>query len=533
MAASEPTPVSVEGPLTPSSEPDVRGQVLNGYRVGQLVAEGGTSWVFEAVQPDIGRKAAVKVLKGDIAHDEEWRARFLREAQVVASVTNRNVAEIWNYGTLADGRQYLMMPLLTGEALDEHLRRVGHLSVESTLSIVEQVLGGLAEVHQKGIVHRDVKPGNVFLVREHDGELIARVMDFGIATGRVVKLETANGDLQQSTIAGTPTYVAPEQAMGLAVSARSDLYSLGVMMFEMLAGVTPFITYPGQPLPELLRMHTSQPPPDLAKLVKVPVGVAALVRELLEKDPARRPPSAEAVRTRVRQLRQGALAPTAAAASGVLEVGPESYRPTEKELASSPAQAAADTPSRAVAVAAAVALLVGVVGLAVAISRRDTVPRDSVVVPPPAPNPALAKTEPMKPVLPSPEVATPVPVGSVAPPVARQAPSVPPPPMSPPLPTAAKPKATFKPKRGSVIEITAVAACADLERWRVDEKDRADDIATRVRELLGAQQLPSDEVARRLETLRAVRAGIASAKTADQCLAASRALTTWAERNGL
>lgn len=317
------------------------GSDINGYRVDKLLDQGGMSWVYEAVHPEIGRRAAVKVLKAEGHNDAESRNRFLLEAKAVAALTNKHVVEIWNYGILPDGRQYLMMPLLEGEALDRYLSRMQTLPPAQALQIIEQALNALSEAHKKNIVHRDVKPGNIFLVREHTGELLVKVMDFGLAAARPVAMPEGDGPAKASWVAGTPCYVAPEQAKGLAASPAADLYALGVTLYELLAGEPPFPDSPSQPVAELLRKHLSEPPPPLSRKVSnLPEGVEDFINSLLEKEPEKRPASADLARTQVQRLLKR-MASDATSVKGISMPSHSGLQPvrqaTEKVLGPPPA----------------------------------------------------------------------------------------------------------------------------------------------------------------------------------------------------
>jgi serine/threonine-protein kinase len=298
-AQSEPPSVVVE-----SSDPLI-GLNLGGFVVKKLLASGGMGLVYEALHEQIGRRAAVKVLKPEVAADQEWTRRFLTEAQALASLKNKNLIEVLNFGKTPDGREYLMMEFLEGEALDHYLHRMGALAPAVALGLTDQILNGLSEAHKKGIVHRDLKPANVFLLREHSGELLVKVIDFGLARQEPVRLLDVGLALPKapdgaSLRAGTPEYIAPEQAQGRTVDHAADLYSLGIMLFEMLTGQLPF---EASSVTELLQKHLSEKPPRISSLVNnLPEGIEELVDGLLEKDPAHRPSSADAVRVQVQRL---------------------------------------------------------------------------------------------------------------------------------------------------------------------------------------------------------------------------------------
>lgn len=278
---------------------------LGGFVVKKLLAAGGMGLVYEALHEQIGRRAAVKVLKPEVAADQEWTRRFLTEAQALASLKNKNLIEVLNFGKTPDGREFLMMEFLEGEALDHYIQRMGALAPAVALGIAEQILNALSEAHKKGVVHRDLKPSNVFLLREHSGELLVKVIDFGLARQEPVKLLDAALSLPKapdgaSLLAGTPEYIAPEQAQGLKVDHAADLYSLGIMLYEMLTGSLPF---EAESVTSLLQKHLSERPPHLSSQVNnLPEGIEELVEQLLEKEPEKRPGSADAARVMVQRL---------------------------------------------------------------------------------------------------------------------------------------------------------------------------------------------------------------------------------------
>ena len=245
------------------------------------------------------------MLKPEVAQDEEWTRRFLTEAQALASLKNKNLIEVLNFGKTPDGREFLMMEFLEGEALDGYIQRMGALAPAVALGIAEQILNALSEAHKKGVVHRDLKPSNVFLLREHSGELLVKVIDFGLARQEPVKLVDSALALPKapdgaSLLAGTPEYIAPEQVQGLKVDHAADLYSLGIMIFEMLTGSLPF---EAESVTALLQKHLSERPPKLSSQVNnLPEGIEELVDGLLQKEPGKRPSSADAARVQVQRL---------------------------------------------------------------------------------------------------------------------------------------------------------------------------------------------------------------------------------------
>lgn len=278
---------------------------LGGFKVEKLLAAGGMGLVYEATHPAIGRRAAVKVLKPEVAADAEWTKRFLAEARALGAIKHRNLIEVLNFGKTPDGREFLMMEFLDGEPLDAYIRRLGQLAPAVALGIADQILNGLAEAHKKGVVHRDLKPANVYLLREHNGELLVKVLDFGLARQEPIALIDGAVNLPKrddgaSLLAGTPEYIAPEQAQGMKVEGSADLYSLGVMLFEMVSGQLPF---EADTVVALLQKHVSDRPPRLSSVMNnVPEGLEEFVDNLLAKEPDRRPSSADAARVTVQRL---------------------------------------------------------------------------------------------------------------------------------------------------------------------------------------------------------------------------------------
>ena len=216
----------------------VPGEVLDGkYRIVRLIAQGGTGQVFEGVNQRIARRVAIKVLHREMAENDVVVRRFEREAQAAARIGSPNIVDVLDLGVLPSGERYLVMEYLEGRSLREMLRR--QVSPTEILPLVMQLLSALSEAHRAGIIHRDVKPENVFLVARKPGEApLVKVLDFGVSKGsdRGMDPELTN----VGAILGTPYYMAPEQAHGEVVDWRADLYSVGVILFQALAGQLPY-----------------------------------------------------------------------------------------------------------------------------------------------------------------------------------------------------------------------------------------------------------------------------------------------------
>ena len=282
--------------MTSSALEALVGQTLDGhYRLDKLLGAGGMGAVYKAHHTGLQRDVAIKILHPDIGADESISKRFDREAHSASRLDHPNCVRVSDFGTTAEGVKYLVMELLVGGELGARLGQPW--APEAACEILDQILAGLDHAHQNGIVHRDLKPENVFLSQQ-GGQEIAKIVDFGIA-----KLLDAEGAAEVLTRAGmvfgTPRYMSPEQAAGGKIDARSDLYSVGVLAYVMLAGRLPF---DGDDLAAVLRMHIMAPPPPLPDTVPAPL--AAWVESLLEKSRHERPESAAVARERLAEVRK-------------------------------------------------------------------------------------------------------------------------------------------------------------------------------------------------------------------------------------
>src|SRR4051794_16281675 len=270
-------------------------KLLDGrYRLQSVIAVGGMGRVWRAVDTRLDRPVAVKVLKSELSGDATFRSRFRTEARHAGRLSHPHIAAVHDYGECADPRTgdpiaYLVMELVDGEPLSELLERTPAPGLERSLEIVRQTASALAAAHAVGVVHRDVKPANVLL--DPDGTV--KLTDFGIAwTAADAKL-TSTGH-----VLGTPHYLSPEQVQGGRATAASDVYALGVVAYECLAGRRPF---EGQTSVETALMHTREtalPLPD-----SVPVGVRTLVQRAMAREATERPADGAALRNAVEALR--------------------------------------------------------------------------------------------------------------------------------------------------------------------------------------------------------------------------------------
>jgi serine/threonine-protein kinase len=293
------------------------------FEVVRLRGEGGMGAVYEAEDRVIGRRVAVKLLT---ARDEKAAARFREEARAASLISSRHVAAVHDFGEDPEHGLYMVMELLAGHALDEVLAAQGSLPAPQAAAIGADVAEALSAAHAKKVVHRDLKPGNVLVLDE--GGL--KVLDFGIARVTETEAGRLGPDLTgEGTIIGTPTYISPEAVAGKRVGPAADLYSLGVMLFEMVTGRPPFV----DDVPSALcTQHLRQPAPPIgavSPVLELPEGFAELVEALLEKDPDRRPRSALEVAEALRAMSDGE-GPLRLAGEAVGAGAPTAYIPPDR-----------------------------------------------------------------------------------------------------------------------------------------------------------------------------------------------------------
>ncbi len=319
-------PMEQEEPVDERSwEATVSRDVLVGKQLGDFIVKrrigaGGMGIVYEGEHPIIGRKVAIKILRPEFS-DGGGARDLIAEARAASSVRHRGIIDIFGFGTIPHIGQYLVMEYLEGAPLDELIaQRAPMLEVE-VIALLDELLSALSAAHAKGVIHRDLKPGNIFVVRDSGGGESVKVLDFGLAK----RSEVPNGTSPQtraSMIVGTPEYMAPEQATGQAVGPHTDLYSVGVIAFEMLTRRLPF---EGASAMAIAIQHVQAKPPAPSTFVDLHPDLDALVLRLLAKTAAQRFSSADAVRRELkaisRQLADGATR---------LEPAPKGEQPSEE-----------------------------------------------------------------------------------------------------------------------------------------------------------------------------------------------------------
>ena len=263
------------------------GSPVGDYEIQEQIGEGAMGTVYSAIHTLVGKTVAIKVLKPELCANQASIDRFVQEAQAVNRIGHPNIVDVFSLDMLPDGRAYMIMEWLHGEDLKIRLGR-GPITVADACDILDGIARALDAAHAKDIVHRDLKPDNVFLHRVENGPVMVKLLDFGIA--KLLRSQAKMEKTQTGNMLGTPRYISPEQARGVDVTHKSDIYSLGVLAYEMLAGRPPFQGETGM---DLVIKHLSETPPPLSQFTRVPRPLEQCVMLMLSKDPAQRPTLSE------------------------------------------------------------------------------------------------------------------------------------------------------------------------------------------------------------------------------------------------
>lgn len=264
------------------------------YRIIERIGVGGMGTVYRATQAGLERQVALKILKRDLTWDRDTVTRFHREARAMSLLTHPNTVRVFDFGQTRDGLLYFAMELLEGELLTARIEREGALDVRDAIRVTQQILRSLSEAHTKGIIHRDLKPDNIYLARiEGHPEPVVKVLDFGIA--KVIQGDRMIDQLetQAGTVFGTPRYMSPEQAQGKRLDPRSDIYSVGILLYQLLTGRAPFVD---DDAVVVMAKHIRERPDPLRAAAPdrpIPPSLDRVVLRALEKDPDRRHKTAE------------------------------------------------------------------------------------------------------------------------------------------------------------------------------------------------------------------------------------------------
>jgi serine/threonine protein kinase len=274
------------------------GTVLaNQYEIVEVIGEGGIGVVYRARQLTVNRDVAIKILKEEYAKDELTVRRFENEAQAISKLRHPNTLRLYDVQRSAEGTLYIVTELLTGRSLSDVLANEGRMSIDRAVRTIDEVCRSLGEAHTASIVHRDLKPANIFLDRIGNEDVV-KVLDFGIAK----ILQGGGGLTRAGVVPGTPQYMSPEQATMQRVDHRADIYALGIILHQMVAGRAPF---DGPTVLEILRKQIEEPPPKLSEAapdLSIPPELEKLVLWMLAKTPEERPSSVDAIRNHLPRI---------------------------------------------------------------------------------------------------------------------------------------------------------------------------------------------------------------------------------------
>jgi len=277
------------------------GQLIPGtvYRVHRVLGAGGMGTVYDVEDTSVGRRYVLKTLHGDLADRADLAARLSREARALAKLQHPNIVEVYTSGTTQDKLKlpFYVMERLQGQSLRTAIERKGRLTLEQAYDIAIDLLDALDHAHEFGIVHRDVKPDNIFITRGRDGRSLAKLLDFGI-----IKLAGSSTMHTGGRFIGTFRYAPPEQILGREVTAQSDLYSAALVLYEMIAGRGPFDDFAGEV--EIGKAHIELPPPPVSRFAQVPPELDALILSALDKKLENRPKDAFTFASAIRELKR-------------------------------------------------------------------------------------------------------------------------------------------------------------------------------------------------------------------------------------
>ena len=356
-------------------------EVAGQFRIIEKIGSGGMGSVYKAEQPEMRRFVAIKILHSRYLSRKDLVTRFKREARAMSHLSHPNTARVFLYGQLDDGACYFVMEYLEGRNLAQTVRREGPMEPTRAINIMIQACGALEEAHRGGIVHRDLKPENIFLTSQGGIDDFPKLLDFGLA--KVSERQMRPGSLiltQEGMVFGTPEFMSPEQARGEKLDGRSDIYSLGVILYELLTGKLPFDA--GQPM-EYIQRHIKEPPIPLSERApdrEFPPGLEDVLMKSLAKKPDDRFDSAAAFANALKMVAQGRIMTGAMRA---ISMGPDSDRQsdprqsatstTPSPVASNPGSATAPPVSKApwlILGLGALLALIGTVALVLAILMR-------------------------------------------------------------------------------------------------------------------------------------------------------------------
>src|SRR5688572_10835249 len=298
VCAVDQTPLQADATIAVATPADpLVGVTFDGkYRLDEKLGVGGMGTVYRATHLLIDRPVAIKVLNSRFVEDEAALIRFRREARAAGRLQHANAVTVTDFGTTSDGYVYIVMELLEGRTLREVLAHDAPLDTARAVSLMMQISAAVGAAHEAGIIHRDLKPANIFIVQRTNTPPTVKVLDFGIAKLAAEALEEDDHMTltQVGVMIGTPRYMSPEQCDGVQLTPASDVYSLGIILYEMLAGMTPFTG--STPLSVAMKHSSSPPRPPSEIVATIPPAIESVVLHALEKNPADRPANADEFR---------------------------------------------------------------------------------------------------------------------------------------------------------------------------------------------------------------------------------------------
>jgi serine/threonine protein kinase len=433
------------------------------YKIEQVIGEGGMGFVYLARHKVIDKKVAIKVLRSDMARDRENLDRFLQEARAASSIGNPHIVDISDFGDLPDGSTYFVMEYLDGGSLSHLIDKTKRLPLDRLCHIALQMAAGLAAAHECGIVHRDLKPDNVILITRGGDSDFVKILDFGIAkvmSSGEAKLTVAGA------VFGTPHYMSPEQAAGTPVDHRTDIYSLGVIFYEMVSGTLPFNA---DNFMAILSQHMYQAPTPLREIApECPPAIEAVILKCLSKKPEARFQSMEELAEDLRRVRAGEI-PTAVSemvsrAEG-FDVPPEYFKKSGTFSAAPPAPK--KPPPWAIYIASGAAVAAGTLAAVFALRNAQ----------PPAPLPAPAGTGAVATAPPAPTLEPP-PTASSQPSQPSQPPQPPPGPKKVAVGLAATPDTAMAYVDGRAIKLPSTIEVEEGKPVTVEVRAEGHETAT-------------------------------------------------------
>ena len=359
-------------------EPSRIGELVgNKYRISRFLAEGGMGVVYEAQHEVVRRRFAVKFLRQDYARRREFLGRFQREAEAAGALESENIASAVDFGIAADGSPFIVMEYLVGEDLAALLEREGCLPLERAADLCVQACHGAEAAHAAGILHRDLKPKNLFIGQREDGTDLLKILDFGIA--KLAPIQYDHSITDTGTVLGTPAYMSPEHARGeRMLDARSDVYALGAILFEMLSGRLP---HPGASPNAILHHISTSPAISLAAAApSLPSTLVEMVDRTLSTDPSARPQSAKALALGLADFAKRQVWPHRASGDSTASSEGERAEPAADQVAESDAGRARHPGwRRGALLTGAIALVVAAAAAAIVNRTPKTAPKSMVL----------------------------------------------------------------------------------------------------------------------------------------------------------